>query len=158
MRISANWLQRQFASGLVVLLAVPLTAQTQQPLPSQQEGTSSVEQAQPQTPDQTSDHAAGRPAAQTNSTVPEGPSSTAPLTNNTNQASPQTPTQPVGTAAAPYEKTLGAASSRPAGAVIAPAKQRRSHSLLIKVGLIVGGAAAIGTVVALSKASPNRPN
>ena len=67
-------------------------------------------------------------------------------------------TKPVGTAAAPYEKTTGVAASRPAGAVIAPAKQRRARSILIRVGVIVGAAVAVGTVVALSRASPSRPN
>jgi hypothetical protein len=66
--------------------------------------------------------------------------------------------KPVGTAAAPYEKTSGVAASRPAGAVIAPAKQRRARSILIRVGVIVGGAAAIGTVVALTHGSRSRPN
>jgi hypothetical protein len=41
---------------------------------------------------------------------------------------------------------------------MAPAKQRRIRIILIRVGLIVGAAAAIGTVVALSKTSPSRPN
>src|ERR1700749_2257827 len=79
-------------------------------------------------------------------------------TQNGSQNPPQNAQQPVGTAAAPYEKTVGSASSRPAGAVIAPAKQRRAHSLLIKVGLIAGAAVAVGAVVALSKASSSRPN
>lgn len=64
---------------------------------------------------------------------------------------------PVGTAAAPYEKTLGVPASRPAGAVIAPAKQRRTRSILIRVGVILAAAGAVGAVVALSKASPSRP-
>lgn len=50
---------------------------------------------------------------------------------------------PVGTAAAPYERTLGVAASRPAGAAIASAKQRRARVILISV--------------ALSHASPGRP-
>jgi hypothetical protein len=80
-------------------------------------------------------------------------------TNDVTQGAPQQGGgEPVGTAAAPYEKTVGVAASRPAGVVIAPAKQRRAHSLLIKVGLIAAGAVAIGTIVALSKSSPSRPN
>lgn len=153
MRISSNWVQRQIVCSLIVLLAVPLHAQTQQPLPSQQNGTSSVGQNQPQT-----NHAADQPAAKTNQSTPEDSTSVKPQTNNATQDPSQTGQEPVGTAVAPYQKTVGVASSRPAGAVIAPAKQRRAHSLLIRVGLIVGGAAAIGTVVALSKASPSRPN
>lgn len=144
MRISTHWLQRQIAGSLIVLLAAPLLAQTQPPLPSRQDGASSLGQDQP--------------AGKTNQSTPVDSTSVKPLTNNATQDAPQTAPEPVGTAVAPYEKTVGAASSRPAGAVIGPAKQRRAHSLLIKVGLIVGGAAAIATVVALSKASPSRPN
>jgi hypothetical protein len=55
-------------------------------------------------------------------------------------------------------KTGGVAASRPAGAVIAPGKQRRARSILIRVGVIVGAAVAVGTVVGLSHASPSRPN
>ncbi len=68
------------------------------------------------------------------------------------------PAKPVGTAAAPYEKTTGVAASRPAGAVIAPAKQRRVRTFLIRMGVVIGAAAAIGTVAALSHASPSRPH
>jgi hypothetical protein len=72
--------------------------------------------------------------------------------------SENTPDQkPVGTAAAEKPATTGIAASDAAGAAIAPAKQRRSRSLLIKVGAIVGAGVAVGTVVALSSASPNRP-
>jgi hypothetical protein len=65
--------------------------------------------------------------------------------------------KPVGTAAAPYEKTLGVAASRPAGAVIAPAKQRRVRTIWISVAAVVGAGIAVGTVVGLSKASSSRP-
>jgi len=64
----------------------------------------------------------------------------------------------VGTAAAPYEKPMGVTASRPAGAVIAPAKQRRVRSILIKIGIVVGAGVAIGTVAALSHASPSQPH
>jgi hypothetical protein len=67
-------------------------------------------------------------------------------------------TKPVGTAAAPLDKGTGIAATRPAGAVIAPAKQRRVRSILIRVGVVVGAAVAVGVVVGLSKASPSRPN
>ena len=68
------------------------------------------------------------------------------------------PTQkPVGTAAAERPVTTGVAASSAAGAAIAPAKQRRARMLLIKVGAIVGAGVAVGTVAALSSASPSRP-
>jgi hypothetical protein len=67
------------------------------------------------------------------------------------------PVKPVGAAAAPPESTMGVAASRPAGAVVAPGKQRRARSILIRVGLIVGAGVALGTVMALSHATPSRP-
>lgn len=84
--------------------------------------------------------------------------SSSPAQGSSAQADQQqnTPTQPVGTAAAPAEKTLGVAASRPAGAVIAPGKQRRARSIVIKVGIVVGACIAIGTVAALSHGSPSQ--
>ncbi len=73
------------------------------------------------------------------------------------QSSSKGPQQPVGTAAAESVETTGVAASNPAGAAIAPAKQRRTRSILIKVGALVGAGVAIGTVAALSSASPSRP-
>ena len=67
------------------------------------------------------------------------------------------PQQPVGTAAAPYEKPTGVPGSRPAGAVIAPAKQRRVRAIVIRVALVLAGAGAVGAVVGLSKASHSQP-
>lgn len=73
---------------------------------------------------------------------------------NSQQQSPQ---KPVGTAAAPPEGAAGITASRPAGAVIAPAKQRRARSILIRVGLLVGAGVALGTVLALTRATPGQP-
>jgi hypothetical protein len=67
------------------------------------------------------------------------------------------PHQPLGTAAAESIPTMGIAASQPAGAAVAPAKQRRVRTILIRVGAIVAGAAAVGAVVALSEGSPSRP-
>jgi|SRR5580704_5190 hypothetical protein len=65
--------------------------------------------------------------------------------------------KPVGTAAAEAPNTIGVAASNPAGAAIAPAKQRRVRTLFIKVGAIVGAGVAVGAVAALSSASPSKP-
>jgi len=82
------------------------------------------------------------------------------------QSSPQSsptpsqasPTQkPVGTAAAETPATTGVAASNPAGAAIAPAKQKRARQLLIRVGAILGAGVAVGTVAALASASPSKP-
>jgi len=65
--------------------------------------------------------------------------------------------RPVGTAAAEAPKVSGITAAEPAGAAIAPAKQHRVRTLVIKVGAILGAGAAIGTVVALSAATPSKP-
>lgn len=120
---------------LVLLLAVPVgeaaTAPPQAPVAGQQTAT---------------------PAQQSSSSsqLPDSPQATP-------AQQPNAPPAPGGTAAAPYEKSNGVTASSPAGAAIAPAKQRRSRSFAIRIGLIVGAAIAIGTVVGLSSASPSRP-
>ncbi len=53
--------------------------------------------------------------------------------------------------------TSGGPASRPAGNAIAPAKQHQTRSLLIKLAVIGAAGVAIGTVLALSKASPSNP-
>ena len=65
--------------------------------------------------------------------------------------------KPVGTAAAETSTTTGFAVSRPAGAALAPAKQRRSRTILISVAAVVGAAVAVGMVAALSKGTPSKP-
>jgi hypothetical protein len=142
-------LQRGLATFLVVLLAVPFgtPAIAQQTAPAPQTGTSSS-QSVPQAP-------AAQPASSTSQ-----PPNTNQQPGNQQPAQTSQPngnTAPVGTAVAPYEKGVGVAASRPAGVVIAPAKQRRTRSFLIKVGLVIGAAVAVGTVVGLSKASPSQP-
>lgn len=65
--------------------------------------------------------------------------------------------RPVGTAAAEAPRVSGVTAAQPAGAAIAPAKQKRVRTLVLKVGAILGAGAAIGTVVALSAATPSKP-
>jgi len=65
--------------------------------------------------------------------------------------------EPVGTAAAERVRTTGVAASKPAGTAIAPAKQRRTRAIFIKVAILAGAGAAIGTSLALAKASPSKP-
>lgn len=97
-------------------------------------------------------------------TIPDSPTPAAgdhqALNQNQPSAAPQQPTEEpkaVGTAAAPYVKPAGVAASRPAGAAIAPAKQKRSHAFVIKFALIAGAAAAGGAIYALSAGSRSRP-
>ena len=74
--------------------------------------------------------------------------------NATNQAPPQ---RPVGTAAAEAPNTSGIAASQPAGVAIAPAKQRRARTIIIRTGAIIGAAVAVGAVIALTEATGSKP-
>lgn len=171
-----NFLHRQVAVCLVIILAVPFgeaAAKHEQQNSTQQAGTTSAT-GQPQVPatsglnassGNTGPAPAVAPTGITTSLAEASQSTSSANPSNQSAGSPQSgsqpekngSSQPLGTAAAPYEKTTGIGISRPAGAVIAPAKQKRARSILIRVGLILGAAVAIGTVVGLSAASPNRP-
>ncbi|MGA2848749.1 MAG: hypothetical protein ABSE46_07125 [Terracidiphilus sp.] len=171
MRIASSLVGRQIASSLVLFMALTCigSAAAQEPVtfPSQQPQIGSS------IPDQSkdSDRRAGNldlDSIRSEEAYPDNPVPARPQvddqggrpgtsSSSAQQAQDGTP-KPVGTAAAPYEKTTGVAASRPVGAAIAPAKQRRARLILIRVGVIVGGAVAIGTVVALSHGSPSRPN
>jgi hypothetical protein len=67
------------------------------------------------------------------------------------------PQKPVGTAAAESSNAGGTAASQPAGVAIAPAKQHRVRTIVIRVGAVAAAAVAVGTVAALSRATPSRP-
>ena len=157
MRISGCWLRKQIAFGLAVFLAMPLAEAVA--APSQQSPSEKQAQGEPalQSPSQASDSRAvkANPDTSQPDAIQGGQTATSQPASEQEQNSAQ---KPVGSAAAPYEKTTGVAASRPAGAVIAPAKQRRARSFLIRVSIVVGAAVAIGTVVALSHGSPSRPN
>jgi hypothetical protein len=155
MKNPAPMLRRQIAIALVAFLAVPfggsLPVHAQQTAPSQPVGG----MPPPPAPSQNSDTTNQNPAAGASQGASGNSSSNLP---NSPQEQQSGPPAPVGTAVAPYEKGIGVAASRPAGAVIAPAKQKRSRSFMIKVGVLIGAAVAIGTVVGLSAASPSQPN
>jgi hypothetical protein len=163
--------KRRIAALLVALLAAPIgeaaTAPPQPGVDAQQQSASPQQpdssQSSPQ-PSQDSDAGSGKPnvdplqpqqGAQPSSADSRGQSGNSQSNSEQQQNGGA---NPVGTAAAPYEKTTGVAASRPAGAVIAPAKQRRVRSFLIKFGVIVGAGVAIGTVAALSHSSPSQPH
>jgi len=170
MRGSLCSLRRLIAGGLAILLAVPLAEEAvASPRQSLLDPQQSVSNVQNQSKD--SDNRAGNSdtsKSRSDETYPDSPEpNPTQVAGQSGQSDPSQPgsgppqnstPKPVGTAAAPEMKNSGVAASRPAGAVIAPAKQRRARSILIRVGVVVGAAIAIGTVVALSHASPSRPN
>jgi len=169
MKSSENWVFRLIAACLVVLLTAPAgqsgLAWSQQagseprpaavPLQSQSGSPGAdpviAENALPDNPEPASPQPGPRPQA-TDQSAQGGNNPQPAATQQQNGAQ-----QPVGTAAAPYERTMGVAASRPAGAAIAPGKQRRVRTILISVGVIVAAGVAIGTVAGLSRASASRP-
>jgi anti-anti-sigma factor len=163
---SRRWVRRQIAGCLVLLLIAPLAAAATQQETSSSRHTDVSAAAQSQNSgsgvSKTNDDALepealpnspGTVRSQTADNNP--PSGVQQPSPNQQQSGAQ---QPVGTAAAEFIKTTGVAASKPAGSAIAPAKQRRARSILIKVGAIVGAGVAVGAVVALSAASPSRPS
>ena len=95
---------------------------------------------------------------QTGTQLPESPDAVRAREAAQQNANKQTaPVEPSGTAAAQEGKLAGNTASRPAGAAIAPAKQRQVRSFLIKMGVIAGAGVALGTVYALSRAGGSVP-
>jgi hypothetical protein len=149
-KIADQAASKAIAVCMALLLAAPVSAVAQ---PAQQstapaQNTSTTQDAATQD--------AGAPAAQ-NGTAHDAQNVAAQSVAGQNGAGQNAPTPAVGTAAAPAETSAGIAASRPAGAVIAPAKQKRRHTILIRVAVVVGAAVAIGTVAALSHASASEP-
>jgi hypothetical protein len=163
MRSSIPWLQKQVACCLLISIvpsladaatpslplapsAIALQAQAQAAAP--QTGGTATEAGQPEP----SPHVEGTPGARPS----DQQQSSTPTDTPTDQQS--IAPVPVGTAAAPVVRSNGVPASRPAGAAIAPAKQHRTRSFAIRVGLIVGAAIAIGAVTAASLSSSSRPH
>jgi anti-sigma B factor antagonist len=164
-----RWLRRHIAGCLVLLLIAPLAAAA-----TPQQETSSSRQAEVSAaPSQTSSQESNSGDRKANygpfqpEALPDSPGTVRSQTPDGNQLSAASrpspnqqqdvPQEPVGTAAAEFIKTTGVAASKPAGSAIAPAKQRRARSVLIKVAAIAGAGVAVGAVVALAAASPSHP-
>jgi hypothetical protein len=137
-----------------LLMAFPL-AETSAAMPQQ---AVSDQQAQTASSTPTEQQGPASPNPSVESSTPQSSPPQSSLNQSNSDQQQNGVTRPVGTAAAPLEKPTGVTASRPAGAVIAPAKQHRVRAILIRVSIVVGAAVAVGTVVALSRASPSRPN
>lgn len=91
---------------------------------------------------------------------PQQSNSIQPLENTApapGQTATQKPQRPVGTAAAEAPKVSGITAAQPAGVAIAPSKQRRVRTIVLRVGAIVGAGAALGTVIALTEGTSSKP-
>ncbi len=87
--------------------------------------------------------------------LPDAPQSQA-AQSQTAQSQQSAPA-PAGAAGAKAATVKGAPVAQPAGAAVAPVRQRGHRSLLIKLGVIAGAGIAVGAAVALSERSPSRP-
>jgi hypothetical protein len=87
--------------------------------------------------------------------LPDAPQSQSAPTAQQDEQQPATP--PSGAAGAKAANVKGAPVAQPAGAAVAPPRQRGHRSLLIKLGVLAGAGIAVGSVVALSERSPSRP-
>ena len=99
-------------------------------------------------------------ALQQNTSAQPGSSSSASSGSSSavaSQEQAQQPQRPVGTAAAEAPTVNGVTAAEPAGVAIAPAKQRRVRTIVLRVGAIVGAGVAVGAVVALTAGTSSKP-
>ncbi len=146
-----------FALGL----PIHVLAQEQKTAPSDQQQGAAMALSTSLTPAQLPD-SPGAEWAQSQANSAQQENSSQPATQTTRQ--PQDPAtqdqklqRPVGTAAAEAPKVSGITAAQPAGVAIAPAKQRRVRTIVLKVGAIIGASAALGAVIALTAATPSKP-
>jgi hypothetical protein len=96
-------------------------------------------------------------APQDQQAQPAAPQLTQSQAQSASESQPSAQRPPVGTAAAGVVPVSGIAASQPAGVAIAPAKQRRVRTIVLKVGAIIGAGVAVGSVVALTEATSSKP-
>jgi hypothetical protein len=96
---------------------------------------------------------------QTTPAQPSSSSSQSQQQGTPQQGTPQqgTPQKPVGTAASESPNASGVAASQPAGIAIAPSKQHRVRTIVIRTGAIIGAGVAVGTVIGLTAATSSKP-
>jgi hypothetical protein len=157
MKALTLWYYRATATSLAILLAAPLSVASAQEAPAATARQENPAPARPATQKTASALVASLPDSPNPQAQPAAYPQQQQTAPQTAPPPPSAPQGPIGTAAAPEQPPGGVAASRPAGAAIAPAKQRRTRTIVIRVGLVVGAAVAIGTIAALSKASPSRP-
>lgn len=155
-------------AGLLLPQTLLAQQEAQQPNPSQPQQSSPAPATQPDVPNPRDLLAPPLlppdPPASGMETLPSTtasqnalPSAPTPQAQQPPQQPPAPHNEPLGTAAAPAETPTGVAASRPSGAAIAPAKQRRVRAFVISIGLVLAAGAAIGISAGLSKASHSTP-
>ena len=160
---SPKWFSRLMILVIAfTLCGGPQLAAAQQPAPQQNDQqqpadqNSTTQQNVGSTQDSATPDPSKGPLKPNEQPLPNAPSATQ-QPQQTTQDQQQPGEAPIGAAAAQAATTSGGAASKPAGTAIAPAKQRQTRSLLIKVGAIAAGAAAVGIVYGLSRGTSSVP-
>jgi hypothetical protein len=130
--------------------------ETQAPTANQNRGTTIDPSAGPLAPPPSTQTAAPTSTPEDQTKLPASPQPQAETTQKPAVKQQPAP-EPLGTAAAEGVNTAGNGASKPAGSAIAPAKQNRKRSLLIKLGAVAAVGVAVGTVAALSRGTPGNP-
>jgi len=166
-----GWLTERVIGGCLVLMMAALSVKAAA-MPRQDEAAALQEQNAPYSGAQKTGADSGSAkvtvdSAQSSATLPDAPevAQAQSPSSNRQDGTPQPPqdqqqngaAQPVGTAAAPSVTRTGVTAAKPAGAAIAPAKQRRVRVILISLVVVAAAGVAVGTVVGLSHSSPSQP-
>jgi hypothetical protein len=146
--------------ALLGILAATLPAAAQQPVTQAKTTTS-----QSATKTNNAEPLPDSPGAVQSSSLDTKPAgdTVALLEPGQNDASSAAPAQtapvqrPVGTAAAGASNVNAIAASQPAGVAMAPAKQHRVRTIILKTGAIIGACVAVGAIVGLTAATPPKP-
>lgn len=143
-------------AGLIVAIGISLSATAQNNDPPSHQVKSNTARASeidqlPDSPGATM--STSRSQSEVAQTSPQGQNTSSPAAQQ-NTAAPQ---RPAGTAAAEAPSVSAVAASQPAGVAMAPAKQHRVRTIVLRTGALLGAGAAIGTVIALTRATPSRP-
>lgn len=123
-----------------------------QPSAAQQNTLRAVETSETTLAQATTPPPTPQQSSQTSSSSQTSPTSS----SQTGEAQPAGQ-KPVGTAAAGSVPATGVAASQPAGNAIAPGKQRRVRSIVLKTGAIIAAGVAVGTVAALTLGTSSKP-
>jgi len=142
-------------------LAIPIGVSAQSTAPS--DGSSLSATARDISPAALPDSPGAVQSAAQNSTQPQSSPSSSSSASSIPQSAPSAknqeskPQRPVGTAAAEAPMVSGTTAAEPAGVAVAPAKQRRVRTIVLKTGAIIGAGVAIGAVVALTAGTSSKP-
>jgi hypothetical protein len=153
---SPVWLSRLMILVLAfVLLGGPQLLSAQQTAPASTPANTTDDQNVGTTPQSATPDPSKGPLQPNDTALPNAPSTTQQQQDQNQQ--PEVKEQPLGAAAAQAGPASGGPASRPAGTAIAPAKQHQTRALLIKIGAIAAGAAAVGVIYGLSRGTPSLP-